>query len=80
MLTGLSTYQPVDQRPAPDSTDVLVWYSPTALYFGIRAFDGREKFEEFTERVTVREIVDESLHRNPRAAKNHGTAQHSGVR
>ena len=39
LLTGFSLYQPADQRPAPDSTDVLVWYSPTAIYFGIRAFE-----------------------------------------
>ncbi len=38
-LTGFSLYQPVDQRPAPDSTDVLVWYSATAIHFGIRAFE-----------------------------------------
>jgi hypothetical protein len=39
LLTGFSLYQPVDQRPAPDSTEVLVWYSPGAIYFGIRAFE-----------------------------------------
>src|SRR4051812_33646171 len=39
LLTGFSLYQPVDQRPAPDSTEVLVWYSSTAIYFGIRAFE-----------------------------------------
>ena len=39
LLTGFSLYQPVDGRPAPDNTEVLVWYSPTALYFGIRAFE-----------------------------------------
>ena len=39
VLTGFSLYQPVDQRPAPDSTEVLVWYSPTAIYFGVRAFE-----------------------------------------
>ena len=39
LLTGFSLYQPVDQRPSPDSTEVLVWYSPTAMYFGIRAFE-----------------------------------------
>lgn len=38
-LTGFSSYLPFDQRPAPDSTDVLVWYSPTAIYFGIQAFE-----------------------------------------
>ena len=39
LLTGFSLYQPVDQRPAPDSTEVLVWYSPTALHVGVRAFE-----------------------------------------
>jgi hypothetical protein len=39
ILTGFSEYAPADQRPAPDSTEVLVWYSPTALYFGIRAYE-----------------------------------------
>ena len=38
-LTGFSEYTPVDGRPAEDSTAVLVWYSPTAMYFGIRAFE-----------------------------------------
>jgi hypothetical protein len=38
-LTGFSEYTPVDGRPAEDSTEVLVWYSPTAIYFGIRAFE-----------------------------------------
>ena len=39
LLTGFSLYQPADNRPAPDSTDVRVWYSPTALYLGIRAYE-----------------------------------------
>jgi len=39
LLTGFSLYSPVDQRPAPDSTEVLVWYSSSAIYFGIRAFE-----------------------------------------
>lgn len=38
LLTGFSLYQPVDKRPAPDSTEVLVWYSADAIHFGIRAF------------------------------------------
>lgn len=38
-LTGFSQYQPVDGRPAEDSTEVLVWYAPDALWFGIRAFE-----------------------------------------
>jgi len=38
-LGGFSQYQPVDGRPAEERTDVLVWYSPTAIYFGIVAYD-----------------------------------------
>ena len=37
VLTDFSQYQPVDGLPAPDPTEVLVWYSPHAIYFGIRA-------------------------------------------
>jgi len=36
-LAGFSQYQPVDGRPAVEPTEVLVWYSPDAIYFGIRA-------------------------------------------
>jgi len=39
VLTGFSVYQPVDQRPSPDSTEVLVWYSRDAVFFGVRAFE-----------------------------------------
>ena len=39
VLTGFSQYEPVDQRPASDTTQVLVWYSPTGIYFSIKAFD-----------------------------------------
>ncbi|HEY7393678.1 MAG TPA: hypothetical protein VH559_02475, partial [Gemmatimonadaceae bacterium] len=39
LLTGFSMYQPADGRPAPDSTEVRVWYSSTAMHFGIRAFE-----------------------------------------
>ena len=39
VLTGFSQYEPVDQRPATDTTQVLVWYSPTGIYFGIKAFE-----------------------------------------
>jgi hypothetical protein len=38
-LTGFSQYRPVDSRPAEDSTVVLVFYSPTAIHFGIRAYE-----------------------------------------
>jgi len=36
-LTGFSQYQPADGRPAEEPTEVLVWYGPDAIYFGIRA-------------------------------------------
>ena len=39
VLTGFSEFAPQDGIPAADSTEVLVWYSPTAVYFGIRAFE-----------------------------------------
>lgn len=37
-LSGFSQYAPSDGRAADDSTEVLVWYSPTAIHFGIRAY------------------------------------------
>jgi hypothetical protein len=39
MLTGFSQFSPTDGVPAADSTQILVWYSPTAIHFGIRAFE-----------------------------------------
>src|SRR5688500_8787203 len=39
VLTGFSQFAPVDGRPATDSTHVLVWYSPTAMHFGVRAYE-----------------------------------------
>jgi hypothetical protein len=38
-LTGFSQYSPDDGVPAADSTQVLIWYSATAIHFGIRAFE-----------------------------------------
>jgi hypothetical protein len=37
-LRDFSQFLPTDGRAADDSTTVLVWYSPTAIYFGVRAF------------------------------------------
>ena len=37
-LSGFSQYAPVDNRPAEQRTEVLVWYSPTAIHFGIRGY------------------------------------------
>ena len=39
LLTGFSQFSPQDGIPADDSTQVLVWYSATAIHFGIRAFE-----------------------------------------
>ena len=36
-LTDFSQYAPVDGRAAEDATEVFVFYSPTAIYFGIKA-------------------------------------------
>lgn len=38
MLTGFSQFFPADGVAALDSTEVLIWYSATALHVGIRAF------------------------------------------
>lgn len=39
VLAGFSQFSPKDGIPAQDSTEVLVWYSATAVYFGIRAYE-----------------------------------------
>src|SRR3954451_11534416 len=36
-LTDFSQYSPVDGRPADDATEVFVFYSPTTIYFGVKA-------------------------------------------
>jgi len=38
-LDNFHQYQPVDSRPAEERTEVLVWYAPTAIHFGIVAHD-----------------------------------------
>ncbi len=38
-LDGFHQYRPVDGRMAEQETIVLVWYSPTAIHFGIIAHD-----------------------------------------
>ncbi|HEV2672355.1 MAG TPA: DUF5916 domain-containing protein [Gemmatimonadales bacterium] len=39
VLKGFTQYRPVDSRPAADSTEVLAFYAPDAIYFGIRAYE-----------------------------------------
>jgi hypothetical protein len=38
LLTGFTSYNPVDGRPAQDSTEVRLWYAADAMYIGIRAW------------------------------------------
>lgn len=39
VLRGFSQFSPQDGIPAADSTIVFVWYSPTAIHFGVRAYE-----------------------------------------
>lgn len=39
LLTGFSQFAPHDGIAAVDSTQVLLWYSPTAIHIGVRAFE-----------------------------------------
>lgn len=41
VLKDFHQFEPVDSRPAEERTEVLVWYAPDAIYFGIRAFDSQ---------------------------------------
>ena len=38
VLKGFSRYAPTDGIAADDSTEVLIWYSPSAIHVGVRAF------------------------------------------
>ncbi len=38
LLTDFSQYSPVDGRAAEQRTEVLVFYSPSAIHFGVRAY------------------------------------------
>ena len=38
-LAGFHQYQPVDGRPAEETTEVRVFYTPAAIVFGILAYD-----------------------------------------
>ena len=42
-LVGFSQFQPQDGVPAADSTQVLVWYSASAIHFGIRGYEPTER-------------------------------------
>ncbi len=55
ILTGFSQYSPADGVAADDSIEVLVWYSATAINFGIRAF---EKHGEVHSTLSTRDKID----------------------
>jgi hypothetical protein len=59
-LTGFWQYQPVDGRPAEETTEVLVWYTQDAIHFGIIAHDRNAS----TIRATVadRDNIDNDDH------------------
>lgn len=71
LLTGFSVYQPVDHQPAPDSTEVLVWYSTDAIYFGIRAFEPHAPVSASLadrDHITADDYVE--IHLDPFAERN----------
>ena len=41
VLAGFTEYDPVEGIPSEEPTEVLVFYAPDAIYFGIRAYDSR---------------------------------------
>lgn len=41
VLSGFRQYEPIDGRPAEERTEVLVWYAPDAIHFGVRAYDSQ---------------------------------------
>src|SRR5438105_15785108 len=75
-LTGFSEYRPVDGRPAEDSTEVLVWYAPDAIYFGIRAFERHGTVVRAT--LADRDNIDADDHVNV-VAVGEGGAHHVAV-
>src|SRR5579864_5884141 len=62
LLTGFSQHLPVDGLPAADSMQVLVWYGPDAIYFGIRAFESHGAVVRAT--LANRDNIDADDHVN----------------
>ena len=56
VLSGFSQFLPVEHPSADDSTEVLVWYSPTGIYFGIR---GHELHGEVRGTLADRDRIDD---------------------
>ena len=60
VLSGFSQYEPADGRPADEETEVLVWYGPTAIHFGIFAYDSQPAAVRAT--VADRDAIDADDH------------------
>ena len=39
LLTGFSSYLPLDNRPAQDSTEIFIWYTGSDVFVGVRAYE-----------------------------------------
>lgn len=59
-LTDFWQFQPVDSRPAEERTEVRAWYSPSAIHFGILAYDSQPAAIRAT--VADRDAVDADDH------------------
>jgi uncharacterized protein DUF5916 len=55
-LTDFHQYQPVDGRPAQERTEVRVFYTPTAILFGVLAYDSEPQAIRAT--VADRDNID----------------------
>src|SRR5258708_30983297 len=58
LLDGFSQYRPVDGRPAEGSSQVLVWYSGAAIFFGIRAYERHARVGRATPAVHLHVVAD----------------------
>ena len=59
VLSGFSQFAPVDGVPANDSTHVFVWYSPTAIHFGVLAFEAHGGVHAtLADRDRIQRVVD----------------------
>lgn len=43
LLDGFHQFQPVDGRPAEERTEVRLFYTSSAIFFGVRAYDSQPK-------------------------------------
>jgi hypothetical protein len=57
-LRGFSEFSPKDGLSAEDSTEVRVWYSPTAIYFGVRAYEVHGGTSAVRGRLADRDKID----------------------